>query len=233
MHNFFSESLGECGDELFLSRAETKHLFKTLRAGKGDVIGVFDGKGGCAEAEIVDDKRIVISRVERREEPDLKVHLFVAPPKRSCMDQLLRQCTEAGVWAVHPVICRYSVALPGKVSERWNTLLQEACKQSGNVFMPVLHDPVNLDVALEQIKREGMSSFYGAVVSDSQQAPLRIGGDAAWLVGPEGGFSDEEIRQIADCGASPLNLGPYIMRVETAAVCGVAALNCFYQRNSL
>ena len=228
MHNFFSENLGECGDELLLSRAETKHLFKTLRAGKGDIIGILDGKGARAEAEIIGDRRIIIRKVERRQKPDFRIHLFVAPPKRNCMDQLLRQCTEAGVWAVHPVICRYSVAIPGKVSERWNTLLQEACKQSGNVFMPVLYDPVSLDVALGQIKDAGMSSFYGAVASGSQQMPSSVKGEAAWLVGPEGGFSDEEIRQIADSGAFPLNLGPYIMRVETAAVCGVAALNCFY-----
>ena len=231
MHNFFSENLGECGDELFLARAEAKHLFKTLRASKGDVIGVLDGNGARAEAEVVDDKRIIIRSVERRQEPDFKIHLFVAPPKKNCMDQLLRQCTEAGVWAVHPVICRYSVAVPSKVSERWNTLLQEACKQSGNLFVPVLHEPVSLNVALDEIKNAGMSSFYGAVASESKQMLSLGGGEVAWLVGPEGGFSDEEIKQIADSGASPLNLGPCIMRVETAAVCGVSALNCFYRQN--
>lgn len=230
MHNFFSESLGECGDELFLARAEAKHLFKTLRAAKGDVIGVLDGNGARAEAEIVDDKRIIIRSVERRQEPDFKIHLYVAPPKRNCMDQLLRQCTEAGVWAVHPVICRYSVAVPNKVSERWNTLLQEACKQSGNLFVPALHEPVSLTAALDEIKNAGISSFYGAVAPESKQIPS-LGGEVAWLVGPEGGFSDEEISQIADSGAFPLNLGPYIMRVETAAVCGVTALNCFHRQN--
>lgn len=230
MHNFFCESLGKCGDELFLSSAETKHLFKTLRACKGDIIGVLDGKGTYAEAEVADGKRIVIRNIERRQEPDLKIHLFVAPPKRSRMDQLLRQCTEAGVWAVHPVICRYSVAVPEKISGRWSILIQEACKQSGNIFEPVLYAPVSLEAALEQIKRAGMSSFYGAVARESKPMPL-IGNEAAWLVGPEGGFSDGEIRQITDSGAFPLNLGSYIMRVETASVCGIAALNCLYRKN--
>ncbi|MDD5727128.1 MAG: RsmE family RNA methyltransferase, partial [Victivallales bacterium] len=163
--------------------------------------------------------------------PDFKVHLFIAPPTRSRMDQLLRQCTEAGVWAVHPVICTYSVAVPGKISARWQALLQEACKQSGNVFLPELHEPVNLDSALAAIGNAGMACFYGAPAPETSVPLPAVTAETAWLVGPEGGFSAAEKERIAATGALPLNLGRYIMRVETAAVCGVAVLNRVYGAN--
>ena len=225
MHNFHIDKLGQIGDEALLPTSEAKHLFKTLRAAKGDVIGLLDGQGGSAKAEIIEDKKIIIKCLEHHAEPDMKIHLFVAVPKRAKMDQLLRQCTEAGVWAIHPIITKYSVAVPDKISERWHNLLQEACKQAGNMFVPKLFAPCPLNKALEEIKIAKMSAFYGAVSMDDKKFSHNFNPHTAWLVGPEGGFSDEEEQQMLSSGVAPLNIGPYIMRVETAAVCGVALLN--------
>ena len=225
MHNFYIDKLGGIGDEVLLPAGEAKHLFKTLRAVKGDVIGLLDGKGACAEAEISDSKKIIIRSTKNYPEPEIKIHLFVAVPKRSKMDQLLRQCTEAGVWAVHPLITKYSVATPEKVSERWHALLQEACKQAGNMFVPEIHPIRTLTEALDEIKAAKMSAFYGAVNPDGEKNPRTFSPDTAWLVGPEGGFSEDEEQEMLSGGVAPLNIGPYIMRVETAAVCGVSLLN--------
>ncbi len=230
MHNFYSDKLGKVGDEVLLPSNEVKHLFKTLRAAKGDVIGLLDGQGGSAKAEIIENKKIIIKSLEHHAEPDIKIHLFVAVPKRAKMDQLLRQCTEAGVWAIHPIITKYSVAVPDKISERWHNLMQEACKQAGNMFVPKLFTPCSLSKALEEIKSAEMSAFYGAVSTNDKKLLHISSPDIAWLVGPEGGFSDEEEQQMLSRDFASLNIGPYIMRVETAAVCGVALLN-FYYRN--
>jgi len=225
MHNFHIDKLGGIGDEVLLPAGEAKHLFKTLRATKGGVIGLLDGKGTFAKAEIADSRKIIIRYVENYPEPAVKIHLFVAVPKRPKMDQLLRQCTEAGVWAVHPIITEYSVAVPDKISERWHILLQEACKQAGNMFVPEIHPVCSLTEALSEIKKAGMSAFYGAVSPDDKKNPRTLSPDTAWLVGPEGGFSEDEEREMLSNGVAPLNIGPYIMRVETAAVCGVSLLN--------
>jgi 16S rRNA (uracil1498-N3)-methyltransferase len=229
MHNFFVDEIGEAGTEVLFPQSEIKHLFKTLRAVAGDLIGLLDGKGACAEAEITGDKKIIIRKLSKCPEPEVKIHLFVAAPKRNAMDQLLRQCTEAGVWSIHPVITRYSVAVPDKVSDRWRSLLQEACKQSGNLFLPELHEPCPLAQALEEIKKTKMTAFYGAVSKTGKFSPVSAT-DVAWLVGPEGGFSETEEQEMSGCGVAPLHIGPYIMRVETAAVCGVTLLN-FYHRD--
>lgn len=225
MHNFYIDKLGGIGDEVSLPAGEAKHLFKTLRAVRGDVIGLLDGKGSSAEAEVAEAKRIIIRNIEKHPEPELKIHLFVAVPKRSKMDQLLRQCTEAGVWAFHPLISEHSVAAPEKVSERWQVLLQEACKQAGNMFVPEIYPVCTFLEAMDEIKNAKMTAFYGAVQPDGRKLPRTFNRHTAWLVGPEGGFSDDEEREMLSCGVAPLNIGPYIMRVETAAVCGVSLLN--------
>lgn len=225
MHNFYIDKLGETGDEVLLPNSELKHLFKTLRAAKGDVIGLLDGQGGRAEAEIIENKQIIIKSIKHHPEPQIKIHLFVAVPKRTKMDQLLRQCTEAGIWAIHPIITKYSVAVPDKISERWHVLLQEACKQAANMFIPKLYAPRSLAKAIDEIKDAKMSAFYGAVSSNDEKLPHTLSPGIAWLVGPEGGFSDEEEQEMLSSGVAPLNIGPYIMRVETAAVCGVSLLN--------
>jgi 16S rRNA (uracil1498-N3)-methyltransferase len=225
MHNFYIDKVGGVGDEVLLPVGEAKHLFKTLRAAKGDLIGLLDGKGACAEAEITDSRKIIIKDIKNYPEPEVRIHLFVAVPKRPKMDQLLRQCTEAGVWAFHPLITEHSVAVPDKVSERWHVLLQEACKQAGNMFVPEIHPIRTLAEALAEIKTAKMAAFYGAVKPDDKKNPRISSPDIAWLVGPEGGFSEDEEREMLFCGVAPLNIGPYIMRVETAAVCGVSLLN--------
>ena len=230
MHNFYIDKLGKIGDEIFLPANEVKHLFKTLRGTKGDLIGLLDGQGGSAKAEIIKDKKIIIKSLEHHAEPNIKIHLFVAVPKRAKMDQLLRQCTEAGVWAIHPIITKYSIAVPDKISARWRNLLQEACKQAENMFVPKLFAPCSLNKALEEIQTAKMSAFYGAVNTDNIKVSHTSSPDIAWLVGPEGGFSDEEEQQMLSRGVAHLNIGPYIMRVETAAVCGVALLN-FYNKD--
>jgi len=225
MHNFYIDKLSKTGDEILLPNNEAKHLFKTLRATKGDTIGLLDGQGGYAEAEVFENKKIIIKNIKHHAEPAIKIHLFVAVPKRTKMDQLLRQCTEAGAWAVHPIITKFSVAVPDKISERWHTLLQEACKQAANMFVPKLHAPCSLTAALDEIKTSQMSAFYGAVSSDEIKLAQTSSPDIAWLVGPEGGFSKDEEQEMLSNGVAPLNIGPYIMRIETAAVCGVSVLN--------
>ena len=79
--------------------------------------------------------------------------------------------------------------------------------------------------ALEEIRERKIQAFFGAV--DAGKASPReetAGGDFAWLVGPEGGFTPEEEQAFLAAGVRGLNLGPYVLRLETAAVCGLAVL---------
>ena len=134
------------------------------------------------------------------------------------------EAAELGVWSIRLLHCERSVAQP-EGSGRWETLLREGCKQSKNPFLPRILPMVKPSEALEEIRARKIQAFFGAV--DAGKASPReetAGGDFAWLVGPEGGFTPEEEQAFLAAGVRGLNLGPYVLRLETAAVCGLAVL---------
>jgi 16S rRNA (uracil1498-N3)-methyltransferase len=225
MHCFFSENIDESGAIISLGDRENQHLFKTLRARRGDKVRLMDGKGKLALCEVTEAKELRVLEVDFKEKPELRVHLFVAPPRKQKMDMLLKQCTEAGVWSINPIITERSVAVPEKASvlNRWGQLLMEACKQSVNPFLPEVRELIDLSSALKLVKDSGMPGFYGTPGGQVARE-CKPSGDVAWFVGPEGGFSPAEEELLDSSGIKGICIGPWIMRVETAAVCGISVL---------
>ena len=133
---------------------------------------------------------------------------------------MLKQAAELGVWSIRPVKCIRSVA-EGGPRERWDLLLREACKQSGNPFIPEVCPEKKLPEVLAELKEEGIEIYYGSI---EPAAARCVPGKKAVIIGPEGGFAPEEIEMMKKFDARPLNLGPYVLRLETAAVCALAAL---------
>lgn len=221
MRRVFCPDIPEAGEVAVLEPREQEHLFKVLRARPGEKFGLLDGKGGCA-AGVVENGRIlrVISR-EVVPVPQEKFHLCCAMPKKQKLDQLLKQAAELGVWSIRPVRCVHSVA-GGESRERWDLLLREACKQSGNPFLPRIEPEAKLPAVLEKLEQENIKIYYGSVKLTEPGG--RIAGDKAVVIGPEGGFAPEEIEMLEKKSAEPLNLGPYVLRLETAAVCALAVL---------
>lgn len=211
---------------------EQKHLFQVLRGKEDSRILLIDGKGSMAEAVIENKHSLNVVEVKRFPSPEKKIHLFVAPPRKNQMDQILKQCAEVGVWSIHPIITKRSVAKPEKETaiERMKILLTEGCKQAHNPFLPDLL-PIK---KLSDIKEDLLAlnnAFFGSTVNCSAPQCIRpdlhkyqLEGDIAWIVGPEGGFTVAEEEFLAACGAKPLQLGQWVMRVETAAIVGAVFL---------
>lgn len=206
-----------------LERTERDHLFRTLRARPGEPVRLLDGRGGEAAAEVVDGGKLLVTAVRRHPEPGLKIVVCCAAPRRQKLDVLLKQLVELGVWQIKLVHCRRSVAQP-EGSDRWPALLREAAKQSGNPFLPEVAVYASLDGLLNELKRENAVLFFGAVGGAHSAPPVPAVGKVALLVGPEGGFTADEEQLITGYGAAGLSLGPWILRLETAAVCGAVAL---------
>jgi 16S rRNA (uracil1498-N3)-methyltransferase len=148
------------------------------------------------------------------------------------MDQLLHQCAEVGAWRITPVSTAREVAKSGRddVPERWRLHLVEGCKQAHNPFLPAIGPTRSLAAALAAVS-DHAERWYGAVTTPGEALPASsdlvpnlADGDIAWLVGPEGGFTPEEDEAIRAAGFRPLSLGPWVLRVETAAVVGTAIL---------
>jgi len=223
VRTIFHTHIGKTGELFQPEPREAEHLFKVFRARPGDKVLVMDGRGGRAEAEVVDKKQLRFLELLPEIHQEIELDLYCAIPKKAKLDSLLPQLPGLGVRALHPLLLEHSVAT-GENPERWELLLREGCKQSGNPRLPQLYPPVSLEEALEDVRRSGAVLYYGSVTpaDPGSEAP---GAVRAWFVGPEGGFTAEEEAQLLAAGGRPLKLGNWIMRLESAAVAGLAVLN--------
>jgi 16S rRNA (uracil1498-N3)-methyltransferase len=227
MRCFFCKNLND--DYAVLSRAEERHLFKVLRTESGKEILLINGSGTLAEGIICTDKRVKITVRHVYDNPAIRIHLFTALPRKHRMDTLLAQCTEAGLWALHPIVSERSVVIPRKdnMNEKWNEKIVEACKQAHNPFIPEIYSPVKLNEALTYIKDKNISAYYGSTKSNDDSLDNSANTeskDIAWIVGPEGGFSKDEIQLLEENKVKGISLGKWVMRIETAALAGVLLL---------
>ena len=228
MHAFRFDDLAsaEPGSFFRLDSREEAHLFRILRARPGETVAVLDGHGTLGTAVVEQDRQLRLESKRAVPPPARRLHLYFAPPKKQKLDALLKQAVELGVYALVPVLCERSVVQPDEnsVAGRWMDLLFEACKQSGNPFLPVVANPMPFAAALAHARET-----CGALVVGSNRTgvfpELGAASDVAFFVGPEGGFTDAETEAMFAAGAVPLRIGDWTLRVETAAIAGLGVLN--------
>ena len=221
---FDSLSSVQPGACVHLEKNEENHLFRILRALPGTKIELLDGEGLIAQAEVEQGKTIRIESIRKYDMPSRRIHLYIAPPRRQKMDAVLREAAELGVWRIVPMICEFGVSEPDResVAGRWNDALFEACKQSGNPYLPRTCEPMRFADAVADCGKNCSVLYYG---SPTDSGRLQDEGcDIAWFVGPEGGFSEKEIGILKNAEGIPLRIGNWILRVETAAIAGIATL---------
>jgi 16S rRNA (uracil1498-N3)-methyltransferase len=217
------------GDSLpELDREERHHLVRVRRVRPGEQIEVLNGRGAIASArvEAVSPKHLEwrLESLKQVDRPSLRRHLLVAMPKGKTFPALLQKMTELGVSEITPLLTDHSEVPPGRVdqkAERWESVLVEAVKQSGNPWLPKLNSPVSLVEALSS----GDSSHRICAALQPGARPLKdvlagcpdLAGTVEVYVGPEGDFSDPEYAMLREGGCQFITLGPIVLRVETAA----------------
>lgn len=227
--NFYCEMIPDEGVEAALSEAESQHLRTVLRGSVGESIGLLNGRGTTARATIVDSggkREPVRCRVDSRIEhsrPALRPVLYVAPPRGKTMVSVVRHATELAVSRISPLLTSRTVSQPdvGAVSG-WKRQALEACKQSGNPFVPEIAAPLRFADALA----ERLPGYTGCPAHGARPHPAerlasdrlrQSGGQVGLWIGPEGGFTDDESQQLAEFTYS-LTVGPWVLRLETAVV---------------
>ena len=233
MHSFRFDDLAstEPGSFLRLDSREEAHLFRILRARPGETVSLLDGRGAVGTAVVEPDRQLRLESKRTVPPPVRRLHLYFAPPKKQKLDVLLKQAVELGVYELVPVLCEHSVVQPGEssVAGRWVDLLFEACKQSGNPFLPAVVSPMPFAAALDRA-----CETCGALIVGSNRTgvfpDLGTASDVAFFVGPEGGFTDAETEAMFAAGALPLRIGDWTLRVETAAIAGLGVLNVLIDR---
>lgn len=233
MHAFRFDELADVGPDslIRLDPREESHLFKILRARPGDRVRLLDGRGTTGVAVVGQGRELVLESKETVPPPARRLHLYFAPPKKQKLDSLLKQSVELGVDVLVPVLCERSVVQPGEssVGGRWTDLLFEACKQSGNPYLPAVCAPVAFADAVARARGTCSALVVG---SNRTGIALELGNvpDVAFFVGPEGGFTDAEMDALSAAGAVPLRIGSWTLRVETAAAAGLGVLNVLMGR---
>ncbi len=226
------------GKTLVVDGEEFSHLVKVMRRTVGDSIVVVDGKGNAYEALIERIDRIeqpgrgaahcsVSSKMERFREPGLRVTLAAAVLKNpSRYDFLVEKATELGVSEIVPMRTARTIPTHAR-SGRWRKLALAAMKQSGRSWLPVVRDLTPFgDVLREFTACENRVVAHEEPSAGTPFAGVRepAAGDKRLvvLVGPEGGFTPEEIAECDAAGYATMFLGERRLRTETAAVVALA-----------
>ncbi len=215
-----------------LSETESRHAASSRRLAVGDEVVLFDGRGSEARGQIesIDRRavRVEIATVDRRDaDAPVGLTLAVAFPKGPRQDVLVEKCTELGVASIWPMRCQRSIAEPSahRLRKLRRTVI-EACKQSQRAWLCELREPVSFAEVIGAV-----GQFEAAVIADGSTDGSNVGGPTSHksvlvLVGPEGGFTAEELSAARDAGCGTLRLGQTILRTETAAIAAAVRLLC-------
>ncbi|MBW4037567.1 MAG: 16S rRNA (uracil(1498)-N(3))-methyltransferase [Acidobacteria bacterium] len=208
---------------------QAAHLARVLRAEVGQVFDVV-ANGFLHRAEISfvgeDEVRFVLHE-ELEAEAALPVHLLMAVFKFDHMEWGIEKATELGAERITPVIARrtekHLAQAAAKRVERWRRIVREAAQQSRRSDVPAVDEPVALKVALGMVRAERTLLLAETEQENSLKAALEGGAESvAVAVGPEGGWTPEEMTLFSEAGWKHVTLGPRILRAETAAIAGLA-----------
>ncbi len=221
---------------LKLDEKASHHLARVLRVNIGEEIILFNGEGGEYPAVIraVSKKNVdveILSHTQRDTESPVAIYLAQGIARGEKMDFVIQKAVELGVTEIFPVVTeRCNVRLDHereqKRMQHWQAVVISACEQSGRNRIPLLHAPQDLTVWLQNVKAE-KKLVLSPHVTEKLSAGVRPGA-VAILIGPEGGLSSNEMRAATDNGFTPLNLGPRVLRTETAALAALAVLQFVY-----
>ncbi len=222
------------GAQVELPEEAAHHATKVLRLAAGDVVSLFDGRGGEWLGRLGRAGKTVTVRLESfnaadREAP-LAVTLVQGLPAADKMDWIVQKGVELGVAAFRPVAARRSVIrLSGERMERrvahWQAVAISACEQCGRNRVPGVAALVDLPQFLgESVAQNGLRLVLAPGATQRLAELPPPDGPVTLLVGPEGGFEEGELAAAKFAGFRPIALGPRVLRTETAGLAAVAAL---------
>jgi 16S rRNA (uracil1498-N3)-methyltransferase len=213
------------GARLILEGAQANYLSAVMRLGTGAHVKLFDNRSGEWLAEIAEagKKRVTLQATqhlrEREQVPD--IWLLFAPIKRGRIDWLVEKATELGAARLLPVITHRTIVDRTK-SDRLFAHMVEAAEQCERTALPELAEPRKLEPLLKDWPADRQLLFADEQ-GGSPMLETLVPGPAAILIGPEGGFTDEEREAIRSLPqARPISLGPRILRADTAAIAALS-----------
>ena len=238
MNRFFVDMDGrEAGTSITITGGDVNHIRNVLRLKIGEQILISDGRGRDYYCRISDiDSEQVVADIEdvcdNFAELPVEVTLFQGYPKSDKMDLIVQKMVELGVHRIVPVftartVVKLDAKKAAKKTERYNLIAEAAAKQSGRGLVPEVLSPVTFAQAIKMASELDMNiipyeeaeglEYSRRVISDIQgKKSLGI------FIGPEGGFSRDEVEQAMAAGAKSITLGHRILRTESAGLAVMA-----------
>jgi len=231
MQRYFVEPEQFSETEITITGDDVHHIVRVMRAREGEQILVSDGAGRTALARLTalstrEVKAQVVEMMTEQRELPVRVTIGQGLPKGEKMEWILQKGTELGAYSFFPfsserTIVRLDAKKEAKKLERWRKIIKEAAEQSHRSLLPQLLPPASFREVLEQGKKYSHRAIAYEKEEGTTLHPLlesmREGDSLLILVGPEGGFSSEEIAVAEAAGFLPVSLGPRILRTETAS----------------
>jgi 16S rRNA (uracil1498-N3)-methyltransferase len=246
MQRYFVESNQIINDKIEIFGDDAKHINKVMRYQQGDKVICSDNLGRSYIAEILSiyTKQVILRIVEEEisnNEPTVHITLYQGLTKADKMEWIIQKGTEIGISSFVPVEMKYSITKwesdrSNKKIERWRKIAKEAAEQSQRRKIPDIHNAYKFKALIDNITSKHSLTMLAYEKSEHSQGILALMNQHAnynnfgLIIGPEGGVSDEERNIAIEKGVKLINLGPRILRAETAGLVAASGILFFHQQ---
>jgi 16S rRNA (uracil1498-N3)-methyltransferase len=243
LHRFFAPAIDVNHSSVTLPPEEARHLSRVLRLDTGAHVAIFDGRGREFHAvveRVARDSAVlrILEALPVPPQPPVRMVLVQAVLKGPSMDAAIRDATMMGVESIEPLLTSHTDVRPAaarrrETLDRWNRVALASVKQSRRATLPLIHATRTFEEWIST-PSAGYSLIFVEPSAECAPRPLKtvLGHDvparAAVLIGPEGGWSAEEVQKARAAGAIAVSLGSLTLRAESMPVAALSALNALW-----
>ena len=234
MPKFLVSSKQVRGKLVDLSGENHRHIVKVLRFKEGQKIELFDENSITYQAiiKIISSKKLTVeiyNSFKLENESNLDINLFQSIIKGNKMDIIVQKCCELGVKSITPIYTERTVVRHTDKMKRWIKIAMESCKQSGRGLPVKINEPKSYDDTINNLPRKALNLLFDKQNGDIELKKVLGSFDKKnttvnLIIGPEGGFSKDEIKASEDQGIKIVSLGPRTLRTETASIASVSII---------
>ena len=243
-----------CDRTIYLTPEQQHYLHRVLRLNQGDRFIAMDGRGhwwlAILEAQETGLFASITEEIAVNRELAVKVTLMAALPKGNGFDEVVRQATELGAATIAPVTSDRTLLKPsGQKVDRWKRIAAEAAEQSERQFVPEIYEPISFDLALKDcgqkhryicVARGDNRHLWDCLIGiePSHDENLTVNCQLSTVncltiviaVGPEGGWTDGEVKRAIEFGFEPVSLGSRILRAVTAPIVALSLIGAAFEK---
>jgi 16S rRNA (uracil1498-N3)-methyltransferase len=218
-------------NQLLLTPQQQHYLLRVLRLRDGDKFIVMDGMGKWWLARLQGEQGEVLELLEVKTELPVAITLMMALPKGNGFDEIVRCCTELGVTCIAPVLSDRTLLNPSHQKlERWQRIASEAAEQSERAVVPTILQPVAFNTAIKETT--ATHRYICEARGDYphlQQVINKTANGIIIAIGPEGGWTNQELEIAIASGFQPISLGRRILRAVTAPIVAISLIAAYFE----